>query len=61
MTEVIEYQVLGAYRIELLEKSVREEIKIGWQPFGSVMFSEGTGYIQTMVKYRPPPVFRDTR
>lgn len=51
--EIIEYKILAEVSYRCLVRSVKEDIKSGWQPFGSFTVGGPSRYFyhQVMVKY----------
>jgi len=49
--KIIDYMVVGESYTRVLNNTVKDLIKSGWQPFGGVIFSSHMGFFQVMVKY----------
>jgi hypothetical protein len=54
MAKIITYYVLSASTTDALAGKVQNEIRNGWQPFGSLV-ATAAGYAQPIVQYLPDP------
>lgn len=61
MREIIDYKIIQSHRSDYFQNQVLEEIKSGYQPFGSVAtstLSNTLRYCQAMVKYKDKEIIQ---
>jgi hypothetical protein len=51
MKKITDYKLVTASDYQVLENSVKELLKMNWQPQGGVAFAVIPGYCQAMVLY----------